>query len=999
MVPKTPEALLEELELKFKTLASENKMLSTVTGKLRAERDEKEKLNKNKAEIEKLKEKISKGVEKLTKQKETVQAEMGIPDAPPLEDGISSPPSAPPPFTMKAKAPSAQGGSLADQLASKQLKKTGARIIKESAPSTTKPSLMETLTARMAHRQEKLSEPSRAIEQDGKTQNIAKNATQILEEKITAAQKRIENYQKINETQQKQVEKIKAEIEKLPNLPEQYADLGYTVYRQDQETLIKKLNEKVTEFQKLDVVQTAAIVNIEKATTDLQKERETIFEKEPEAPAPPPEEAPAAPPEAPDAPPPEAPDAPPPPPPGAPPELSVSIKPLPFTVKTGKTPAKTTTESAPAQASGFSLAELLTKAKKPTSERDGILKILGDPNHEHYKNIMRALGDKNKSNLLNIIETEVQKKRDLESGGNDHSNFLKGALATKFAGAVGKKPTTTFKSSELRSPEVVKAIADFYDNLLKDKEGNPALEAKMLAVYGLAQPKEQVEATEATTATVTTPQPVVKAVTPELPLKEEMSFLEQIERDLKTAKLKVEEQKKQADELSDKAKKHISTLIPIVIKREKPAPVEPPPIVSEVELSPGIISEPAIASPSIVSESVQVEMETPMTHDKQHDIEVFNALKNAADILEKEKAQQTLDTEVVKALPSTLTVLEVERERTKLANQFSENALFTELQPEFFNAILPLGKALILNAFDLDRNGNLTTEQRDKLAAIGNTLVKDLPFMQMNSADDIKKGFSSFITTLQKLRDFCKDNPDIAASIAPKIQLQMEPLKHFIASTRQKLLDPHITETIRKGLTKRFTAIETYAQKITDNLNPTVKKTLEQINEAHIKSEPLQAVEKNLTNVIFPICESLLNTGFALVKDNVATQNQLTTLQTAGKEIMGLPIQVLTGKKDVAEAATNLGSSLKSLGGFLGSNPKVAVSAGASFLPALLPIFEFIKSAFSMLKQLFEKGPVGNLTPQNLNKGLGELGKQAEGLENTLENQANAVLQRPPRVK
>lgn len=978
MVPKTPEDLLKELEGTLKTLTVENKRLNVETGKWRTEKDEKEKLRKNTTEIASLKEAISTGVQKLAKPKESVQAEEismegGVPDAPPIEGGVPDAPSAPPldfdipgappaPPTPPVSANKAAPLSLAEQLANKKLKKGDATANKPAAKKDAKADFMEQLAARV---QQKTSDKGIPIEPHAKVQEPPKDPRQILEEKIAAAQKRIANYQELNRTQQKQIDKLKAETEKMPGVPAEYAELGYAVYRQDQESLITKLKSKAAELEQLNTTQKAAAVKMAQAKTDLQKQAETIFEEEPVVVP----EAPSAP-DAPDAPPgaPDAPDGPPPPPPGPAPEFSMPKKPVGFTVKSAKATTEKNAEEAPKPAK-FSMEELVLKAKKPTSERDAILKILGDPNHEHYKSVARALGDKNKDKLLSIIEAEVQRKRDLESGGNPQANLLKGALAQR-AAITAKKQTMNFKTSELRSPEVVKSVAAFYDDLIKGKETDPAaaaLEKNVLEAYHATLPAEQVEKPDEAINAVAS-QPVVKKVaTPDAPVKAELSFFEQIEKELQAAKSNVETQKREANELSDKASEHVSSLIPIVVKREKPALVEEPSI-------------PPAPAPEIEIK--------PITHDKKHDVEVLAALEEAAEVLKTEKAAAL-------PLPPTLTGLERERDRTKLATQFVGDAdLFSMLQAKFFDAVIPLGKELIVNALDLDRNGFLTKEQRESLGGIGNTLVKELPFIQMDNPDSVKKGFSLFVSTLQKLREFCKENPEVVGKIGPTIQAQLDPLKVFMSAAKDKLLDPDVTDVLRKGLTERFTGIEGHIQQIATHLKPAapiIGAIVEKINEAHIIPKALQAVEKNLANVVFPIGENILKTTLDLAKDKSAAPKQ-AELGKTGKEIMGLPFELLTGKKNVAEVAEQLGGSLKAVGNFLGVNPEIAINSGPPFLKALVPVFEFVKGAVSVLRQLFEKGTVPNLTPKSLNKGLGALAKHAEGVENVLENQAKTVI-------
>jgi hypothetical protein len=371
---------------------------------------------------------------------------------------------------------------------------------------------------------------------------------------------------------------------------------------------------------------------------------------------------------------------------------------------------------------------------------------------------------------------------------------------------------------------------------------------------------------------------------------------------------------------------------------------------------------------------------------KPNDEEVLNVLEKAANVLKVEKEKSS----------GMLTVLEHERERTKLASQLvQEPEMFIMFQQAFFNSIMACGKDLMINTMDLDRKGNLTTVQRDTMGAIANTLVQELPFMQMDSPENIKKGFALFVSTLQKLNQFSKDNPDLMIKIGDKIQFQLDAIQTFIASAKAKLLDANVTETLREGLTGKFTLIEEHIQRITQQLKPLapiVEQVVKPINEAQIKPEPLQAIEKQLMDLVFPIGEMLLKASLDLRQHNVPVAQQ-EELGKAGQDIMGLLFELLTERKNVAEVTEKLGGSLKSLSDFLKDKPEVAVRIGSAFYNELKSVFDFVKNSHSKYKQLFSNGPIDNLSPNNLNLGLATLAKESKNMENVLKNQAKIVIQ------
>ncbi len=358
------------------------------------------------------------------------------------------------------------------------------------------------------------------------------------------------------------------------------------------------------------------------------------------------------------------------------------------------------------------------------------------------------------------------------------------------------------------------------------------------------------------------------------------------------------------------------------------------------------------------------EPQTPIL--EQHDQEVLDILEKAAHVLEVEKQKSS----------GVLTRLEHERERTQLANQLvQETKMFINLQQALFNTTMAFGKNLIQNAKSLDKQGNLSVVQRETLGAISNILLQELPFMQMDNAENVKKGFVLFVNSLQTLNQFSKENPELMQKMSGETQVQLEAMQNFIINAKAMLVSAGVNEKLREGLLGRFTQLEEHVEKITKQLKP-----LDPIQEANLKAAPAMVVEKHFNDLIFPIGEALLKTNLVCRENNVPASEQ-AEFEKLGQDIMRLPFELLTERKNEVQSIEALGNAFEAMGSFLKHNSELAVNIGSTFCHALKPVFDFVKN---------------NDNPLENKEALDALAIKAQALQQIFENQARMVIQQHP---
>ena len=116
-----------------------------------------------------------------------------------------------------------------------------------------------------------------------------------------------------------------------------------------------------------------------------------------------------------------------------------------------------------------------------------------------------------------------------------------------------------------------------------------------------------------------------------------------------------------------------------------------------------------------------------------------------------------------------------------------------------------------------------------------------------------------------------------------------------------------------------------------------------------VGSTLLQGLQKDLLAAIFPIGGQLVNVGLTLFKDGILDDKQRKELGKIGMEIINLPFKFLTGEIDLNGVISGLTKGLESLFKFFVSNPDIAIKAGSTILPSLIPLGGFLSKAFSAI--------------------------------------------------
>jgi hypothetical protein len=383
-------------------------------------------------------------------------------------------------------------------------------------------------------------------------------------------------------------------------------------------------------------------------------------------------------------------------------------------------------------------------------------------------------------------------------------------------------------------------------------------------------------------------------------------------------------------------------------------------------------------------------MFTDDNFDVEHLKKVMAELTAANAILDGKKSVSTAGGQIA---------LRPQMKREKFVKEVVGTSLFKSLQQEFFKIIPKLGQDILMACNEAYNNQQLTNEQRDELAKIGNMLASELPFKMLSGTLDIKTGFIEFVGALKNVTQFFKNNPSVALSLGQNLLENFKPLQSFINITKTTVEKSDVSEFIQQGFKERLNLIESQSGQIRNVIQSAIEHPVKSpsmdVSNLLIASPFMQTLQKNLLPMIFPIGGTILNVGLELFNGGFLNDKQRNALGDIGKDIMSVPADLLTGKIDFSQALTSLGNSLKSLGSFFISNPDIAIKAGAKILPALLPLGGFLKEAFSLVsKSEFAQQAIGGI----LKQGLSFLSKALGGVENTLEQSALRVIHSKKRT-
>lgn len=376
-----------------------------------------------------------------------------------------------------------------------------------------------------------------------------------------------------------------------------------------------------------------------------------------------------------------------------------------------------------------------------------------------------------------------------------------------------------------------------------------------------------------------------------------------------------------------------------------------------------------------------------------------NHLKDVIAVLTKAAQVEELQEQKKKEIaPGNVapSALNPQMKREKFVKEVVETSLFKMLQVEFFKIVPKMGQEILTTCQDAYNNQQLTNEQRDELAKIGQKLSSEIPFRMLSGSMDVKEGFKEFVGALRMTQNFFTANPALAMDLGSKVLSIFKSLATFISSTREVVEEAPVPKPIKEGFQERLNLVDAQSKEVDNVVQSAIREPLPapvvDMAKLLINSPVVQELQKNLLTAVFPIGGTILNVGFSLYNSGILRDKQRNELAEIGKNIMDLPVKLLTGEIDLQGMLTGLTDGLKSLGNFFVSNPDIAVRAGATILPSLLPLGGFLKQAVSFVAQ---SDIAQDVIGQGISKGIGLLSHQVLGVENVLEKSANQVLAAP----
>lgn len=325
-------------------------------------------------------------------------------------------------------------------------------------------------------------------------------------------------------------------------------------------------------------------------------------------------------------------------------------------------------------------------------------------------------------------------------------------------------------------------------------------------------------------------------------------------------------------------------------------------------------------------------------------------------------------------------------DRNRFTTILSETDLFRSLQPEFVKAIGPIGQALTIDAFDAP------TKEKKQLAAMAKELSR-LPKKMMEGSEDIKgyqSTFAKFFNILGDIFRFLTKHPIVASHVGPKIIEAMKPLQTFMSTVKEQIT--YFPISIQQGIKERLDWVDERIAGINSSVSqlsvPTHPvKELEQTEEP-VKLETLpNKVAQKLSDAIFPLGNSLLEAALSPLGLEKTQQRELSNI---GKELLNIPLDLLSGQSTLEEAINAIAALLENLFNFFIKNPEVVMKVASFVLPVLGPM----GVALSGVLQAVSSSPI--LT--NLKNGLQSMcgiDGSVNKLETVLQPGVDA-LNRPP---
>lgn len=300
-------------------------------------------------------------------------------------------------------------------------------------------------------------------------------------------------------------------------------------------------------------------------------------------------------------------------------------------------------------------------------------------------------------------------------------------------------------------------------------------------------------------------------------------------------------------------------------------------------------------------------------------------------------------------------------DREQFTRKISETELFSSLKPQFVQALGPFIQGLVTSAWDMPEG-----KPRLEFQSIVKNLVNlQQKLLNIEGVKDIQSIFANFVQSLDRIFKTLSTNPEIASEIRETMTGAIVPMHGFIQEASKRLETEFMPNALKDEFKQRLNWID---------------KRLQKINNAPLNLTPEKLRDKmgqKLSNGILPLGNALLDTALSPLGLDEQQKNELTNM---AKDLMDIPLNLLSGESTLEEAIQNLIKILEQLFKFLLGNPDVILKVASCILPALGPMGVAVAGALQMANVAKE------MIPDNLKDSLSELTGQTVGLETLLQS-------------
>lgn len=326
------------------------------------------------------------------------------------------------------------------------------------------------------------------------------------------------------------------------------------------------------------------------------------------------------------------------------------------------------------------------------------------------------------------------------------------------------------------------------------------------------------------------------------------------------------------------------------------------------------------------------------------------------------------------------------QDRDQFTSIISEKKLFSSLQPQFVQAIGPLVQGLVHSAWDIPEG-----KMRTDLQGMAETLA-DLPqkMLDVKGIKDIQSLFATFMQILNRIFALLQGNPEQASEMRDQVTKAIAPMSQFIADARKQIQSAgasgSISASIQKGFEQRLDQIDKPLQKINNVVSESP--SIQPIDEAVMQSagpkpETLRKeISKKLSDSVLPLGNALFETALSPLGLSKEAQTELSNM---GKDLVNIPLDLLSGKSKLEDALDTLMKVLERLFKFLMSHSDVILKAASCILPALGPVGLAVTGALQVANAV--KGAI----PEGVTSSLAELMGKITGLETLLQPKGPSV--------